>query len=195
MPTRTVLATRWACSSPWASVAPSPPASSSTTDPYHFICCIQHPSSGNEALWSFRTRPYAGSNGDADLLTGVNNGTTTGPGEFVKTARTLDVVNLRVDSSSGASYGRPFTLLLQAVSTSTGTFPYLPPLWMSPFAPIIPLQGGPVGQFLSVLPHGGSAIAVQVPVFLGGISVIAQGLIVAPNGTLLCTNAHEIVLR
>lgn len=164
-------------------------------DPYRFVCCIQHPSSGSDALWSFRTRPYAGSNGDLELRTGVDAVPTTGPGEFVKTALALDVVSLTVRSPNGANDARPFALLLQPVSTAAGATPFLPPLWMSPFLPMIPLMGGPVGQFWTVLPYGGSSTAVQVPPFLAGISVITQGIAVAANGSLVCTDAHEIVLR
>ena len=164
-------------------------------DPYRFICCIQHPSSGNEAIWSFRTRPYAGSDGDLSLLTGVDAMPTTGPGEFAKTALPLEVVSMTVRSPNGQNHGQPFALLLQPVSTAAGATPFLPPLWMSPFLPMIPLMGGPAGQFWTVLPFGGSSTAVQVPPFLAGLSVIVQGIVVAANGSLVCSDAHEIVLR
>ncbi|MBK8100379.1 MAG: DUF839 domain-containing protein [Planctomycetes bacterium] len=164
-------------------------------DPYRFICCIQHPTTGNDALWSFTTRPYAGSNGDLTLKIGVDAAPTTGPGEFVKAAFALDVVEFATSSPLHNLGGRPFALLLQPVSTASGTAPFLPPLWMSPFLPIIPLVGGPAGQFTAVLPWSGSSVAVQVPAFLGGISVIAQSLAVAANGQLVCSDAHEIVLR
>lgn len=164
-------------------------------DPYRFICCIQHPSTGNDALWSFSTRPYAGSNGDLVLKTGVDAAGRTGPGEFVKSATAGSVVGFETSSPNGAQNGRPFAILLQPVSTASGTAPFLPPLWMSPYLPIIPLVGGPIGQFTTVLPFGGSSTAVQVPAFLGGISVIAQSIAVAANGALICSDAHEIVLR
>ncbi|MCC7064228.1 MAG: hypothetical protein IT456_15570, partial [Planctomycetes bacterium] len=45
------------------------------------------------------------------------------------------------------------------------------------------------------LPFNGSSTAVQVPAFLAGISVIAQSIGVASNGSLVCSDAHEIVLR
>lgn len=164
-------------------------------DPYRFVCTVQHPSSGSDALWSFSTRPYAGSNGDLVLKTGVDAVPTSGPGEFVKTAYASDVVGFQTLSPNGSLHGRPFALLLQPVSSAAGATAFLPPLWMSPFLPMIPLVGGPAGQFTTVLPYGGSSTAVQVPAFLGGISVIAQSLGVAPNGTLVCSDAHEIVLR
>lgn len=164
-------------------------------DPYRFYCCIQHPSTGNDAVWSFRTRPYAGSNGDLVLKTGVDAAGRTGPGEFVKSASAGNVVGFETSSPNGTLSARPFALLLQPVGTASGTAPYLPPLWMSPFLPIIPLVGGPAGQFTTVLPWAGSSVAVQVPGFLGGLSVIAQSIGVAANGSLVCSDAHEIVLR
>lgn len=164
-------------------------------NPYRFICNIQHPTTGNDALWSFSTRPYAGSNGDLQLLTGVNAVSTTGPGEFVKTALANSVVGFQTVSPNGSLNGQPFAVLLQPVSTFAGATPFLPPLWMSPFQAIIPLVGGPIGQFHTVLPFNGSSTAVQVPAFLAGISVIAQSIGVASNGSLVCSDAHEIVLR
>jgi hypothetical protein len=165
------------------------------SNPYRFIVNIQHPASGNDATWAFETRPYAGSNGDLVLKTGVDAVPTSGPGEFVKTAYASDVVGFQTTSPNGSLHGRPFALLLQPVSSAAGATAFLPPLWMSPFLPMIPLVGGPAGQFTTVLPYGGSSTAVQVPAFLGGISVVAQSLGVAPNGTLVCSDAHEIVLR
>jgi hypothetical protein len=165
------------------------------TNPYRFIVNVQHPASGNDATWQFDTRPYAGSNGDLQLLTGVNAVSTTGPGEFVKTALANSVVGFQTVSPNGSLNGQPFAVLLQPVSTFAGATPFLPPLWMSPFQAIIPLVGGPIGQFHTVLPFNGSSTAVQVPAFLAGISVIAQSIGVASNGSLVCSDAHEIVLR
>lgn len=164
------------------------------TDPYRFIVNVQHPASGNDATWSFRTRPYGGSNGDLELVTGVNAAPTSGPAEFVKTAHGLDVVELATSSPNHTLAGRPFALLLQPVGPN-GAMPYLPPLWMSPFTPIIPVLGGPVGQFTTVLPFTGSSVAIQVPAFLAGINVIAQSVAVSPNNTLVCSDAHELQLR
>ena len=165
------------------------------SNPYRFLVNVQHPASGNDATWAFTTRPYAGSNGDLVLKTGVDAAGRTGPGEFVKSATGSNVVGFETSSPNGTLSARPFALLLQPVNTAAGVAPYLPPLWMSPFLPIIPLVGGPAGQFTTVLPWAGSSVAVQVPGFLGGLSVIAQSIGVAANGSLVCSDAHEIVLR
>lgn len=164
-------------------------------NPYRFIVNVQHPASGNDATWAFDTRPYPGSDLDLTLSTGVSAMPRTGPGEFVKTAHGLDIVNINVNSENNSYTGRPFAVLLQAFGTSSGTVPFLPPLWMSPYFPIIALVGGPAGQFTSVLPYGGSNTAVQVPSFLSGISVMTQGIVVTQNGALVLTDGHEIVLR
>lgn len=163
--------------------------------PYRFLCCVQHPSSGNEAIWAFETRPYAGSNQDLDLLTGISAMPRTGPGEFVKSAYPLDIVNIQVKSTDNTYTGRPFAVLLQAFGTGSGTVPFLPPLWMSPYYPIVSLVGGPAGNFTAVLPFGGSNTAVQVPAFLSGISVMTQGVVVDQQGRLVLTDGHEVVLR
>ncbi len=165
------------------------------TDPYRFVITNMHPASDNDAVWAFDTRPYPGSNLDLSLSTGVDAMPRTGPGEFVKSAYANDIVNINVDSENSTYTGRPFAVLLQAFGTSSGTVPFLPPLWMSPYAPIIALVGGPAGQFTSVLPYGGSNTAVQVPSFLSGISVMTQGIVVTQNGALVLTDGHEIVLR
>ena len=165
------------------------------TNPYRFIVNVQHPASGNDATWAFDTRPYPGSDLDLGLSTGIDAAPTSGPGEFVKDAYALDTVNISVASENNQSAGRPFAVLLQPFGTAAGTIPFLPPLWMSPYAPIIPLVGGPVGQFTAVLPYGGSNTAVGVPAFLSGLSVMVQGIVVASNGALVLTDGHEIVLR
>jgi hypothetical protein len=163
--------------------------------PYRFLINVQHPASGNDATWAFDTRPYRGSELDVPLRTGVDAVPTASPGEFVKSAFPLDVVTLVVDSPGQTLYGAPFAILLQAFPTSTGTFQFLPPLWMHPAFPIVPLVGGPVGQFTTVLPYGGGSIAVQVPAGLAGLSVMAQAIAVAPVGSLAVTDGHEVVLR
>lgn len=163
-------------------------------DPYRFIVNVQHPSSGNVALWSFRTRPYAGSNQDIEVYTGVNTAPTSGPGEFVKTAVGNDIVNLRLDSPNGSLYGVPFAVLLQGFATGSGAVPFLPPLWVNPRFPILTLTGGPTGQFVTVMPQGGYSVGLLVPPGLAGLSVMVQGIGV-DNGALLLTNAHEVVLR
>lgn len=163
-------------------------------DPYRFIVNVQHPSSGNDATWSFRTRPYAGSNQDLALRTGTNTTPTTGPGEFVKTAQPWDVVGIQLDSPNGGLYGVPFAVLLQGFATGPGAVPFLPPLWINPRLPILTVTGGPTGQFLTVLPHGGFAVGMLVPPGLAGLSVMVQGIGVS-HGMLVLSDAHEVVLK
>jgi hypothetical protein len=166
------------------------------TDPYRFYIAIQHPSSGNEALWSFRTRPYPGSVGaDLELKTGVDAVPSTGTGEFVKSANPGQVVSINVDSPQGSLYGRPFAVLMQAFGTEFGTRAFLPPLWMNPFQTIVPLAGGPAGAFTVILPYGGSSNGIMVPAGLSGLSAIVQAAVVDEQSRLVLTDAHEIVLR
>ncbi|MCA8972968.1 MAG: DUF839 domain-containing protein, partial [Planctomycetes bacterium] len=71
-------------------------------DPYRAICCVQHPSSGNDALWSFDLRPYDGTNDSLDLLTTINGGElTTGPARYVKGARAFDQMIIHLNSPTG----------------------------------------------------------------------------------------------
>ena len=154
-----------------------------------FVIVNMHPASDNDAIWEFDGVPYDGSGQDLVLRTGVDRAAITGIGEHVKAAAGGQIVEFVVGSPNQTLVGRPFVLLLQPVSSALGAQSFLPPLWMSPFLPIVPLAGGAVGQF------AGSATSVQVPPFLAGISVIAQGLAVAANGSLIATDAHEVILR
>jgi len=155
---------------------------------------VQHPSSGNDAMWSFETRPYPGSEQDLDLLSGVNAFPRSGPGEFVRAAPGFSTVGLKIDSPSGTHWGSPFALLFQPIMTSVGQPPFLPPLWLSPFAPSFLLVGGSAGQFPIVLPPGGASIGVIVPPGLLGLSIILQGVTVQSNALVL-TDAVELILK
>ncbi|HEX5050629.1 MAG TPA: alkaline phosphatase PhoX [Planctomycetota bacterium] len=165
------------------------------TDPYRFLVNVQHPASGNDATWVFDTRPYAGSNQDLELLTGVNKAPTAAPGEFVRTAAGFDTVVVGVRSPAASLDAQPFAVLVQPFFTASGMAPFLPPLWMNPFLATFPLVGGYVGQFPTVLPYGGSSTAVLVPPGLAGLSIMVQGLAVAPTGELVLTDGHEVVLQ
>jgi hypothetical protein len=163
-------------------------------DPYRFLCCVQHPTNGNDALWSFDTRPYDGSDQGLDISTGVNALPTRGPGEFVRVAQGFDTFVVKVDSPSGNYFSDPFAVLIQPFATSLGQPAFLPPLWMSPFGPTWVLVGGLVGQFPSVLPFGGSSTAIVVPPGLLGLSIMVQGVVVEA-GALVLSDGVEVILK
>ncbi len=164
-------------------------------DPYRVIACIQHPSSGNDAIWSFDTRPYDGSDQDLQALTGVNALPRTGPGEFVRDAEGFDLAVVKIDSLGSTYYGAPFAALLQPFATAVGQPPFLPPLWLSPFGPMFVLFGGFVGTFPTALPFGGGSFAVVVPPGLLGLSIMVQGVVVNNQGMLVLTDGVEFVLK
>lgn len=161
-------------------------------DPYRFIACVQHPSSGSDALWSFSTRPFAGSDQDLVLRSGVNAAPRTGPGESVKAARSGDNLVFAIDSPNGSFDYAPFALLLQP--TVTPPFRFLPPLWISPLSPIVVVSGGFAGGFQHVLPPQGATYALRVPAGTLGLSVVAQGLAISNVGAIIATDAHEVIL-
>lgn len=165
------------------------------TDPYRVIACIQHPANGNDAIWAFDTRPYAGSDQDLDLLSGIDALPSTGPGEFVRAAAGFDTVVIKVDSVGGAYYGQPFATMLQPFATGVGQPAFLPPLWLNPFGPMFVLFGGQVGQFPTTLPWGGGSFGVMVPPGLLGLSIMVQGIVVSPQSTLVLTDGVEVMLK
>lgn len=161
-------------------------------DPYRCICNIQHPSSGNDALWEFSTRPYPGSVADITLQTGVDSTPSNGPGEFVRTAPGGSVAVARVDSPNGTLYGQPFATMFQFFLTANGQPTFLPPLWLNPLTPSFPLLGGQSGGLPVVLAPGGSSVAVSIPPGLGGFSCILQSLAVDGSGALVVSDASEL---
>ncbi|MCA8951180.1 MAG: DUF839 domain-containing protein [Planctomycetes bacterium] len=163
-------------------------------EPYRFVCSIQHPSSGNDALWAFHTRPYPGSDLDLTLAVGVNEVPRTGPGEFVRQAAGFDTVAFRVDSPNGTLYGMPFALMFQPFPTANGPAAFLPPLWLTPLAPMFVLVGGYAGQFPQTLPFGAASVGVTVPPGLAGVSIMAQALGVTANSSIVVTDGVEVVL-
>jgi hypothetical protein len=165
------------------------------TDPYRFIVGVQHPSTGNDAIWAFDSRPYAGSDGDLQLLSGINAMPRTGAGEFVRTAEGFDTVVIKVDSIGSTYYGDPFACLMQPFATGIGQPTFLPPLWMNPFGPTFVLFGGLIGQFPTALPWGGASTAVVVPPGLLGLSIMVQGVAVSAQQTLLLTDGVEVILK
>lgn len=159
-------------------------------DPYRMIIAVQHPASGNDAIWSFRSRPYPGSDFDLELRTGINRAPSSSPAEFVKRATAFDTANFDLISPNGTLNGSAYVVLIQAFPTAAGLQAFFPPLWMNLFQPIVPLYGGPLSQ----IPASGAAFSVTVPPGLPGFSVIAQGLAFSPSGALVLTDAHELVL-
>jgi hypothetical protein len=165
------------------------------SDPYRCVCCVQHPSNGNDAIWAFDTRPYDGSDADLQLLTGVNALPRRSPGEFVREAHGFDTVVVKVDSEGSTYYAEPFAVLIQPFGTAAGQPAFLPPLWMNPFGPTWVLFGGLVGQFSTVLPFGGASTGVVVPPGLLGLSIMVQGIVVSSQSTLVLTDGVEVILK
>ncbi|MFO1055135.1 MAG: DUF839 domain-containing protein [Planctomycetota bacterium] len=161
------------------------------SNPYSCIVNVQHPTSGNNATWRIDTRPYAGSDADLVLASGVNRTASSGPGEFVKNARGGDVIDLHIASPSHTFDNAPYAVLMQP--TITPPVRFLPPLWVSPLSPIVVVNGGFAGGFQFVLPAGGTTFSLRAPAGLTGINVIAQGLAVTQFGALIATDAHEIL--
>ncbi len=161
-------------------------------DPYRFIACIQHPRSNNDALWSFTTRPYAGSDADLAISTGVDYFPSGGPGEFVRGATAGSSLTIKVDSPAGSFYGLPFAALVQPFVTSAGQPSVLPSVWIDLSQPAFTLIGGSVAGFPYTLPHGGSSVALNVPAGLGGYSLMIQGLALDPNGTFALSDGVEV---
>jgi hypothetical protein len=164
-------------------------------DPYRFVCNVQHPASGNDALWSFRTRPYPGSDQDLVVSSGIGAVPTTGPGEFVRDAHGLDTIVIGWDSPNGSLYGAAFAVFLQPFVTSVGQPAFLPPLWLNPFQGFFVVAGGFAGQFPFVLPYGGGATGLLVPPGLGGISAMIQAAAVRADNVLVVSDGIEIVLK
>ena len=164
-------------------------------DPYRFICNIQHPASGNDALWVFDSRPYDGSDLDLTMDSGINAVPFGGPGEFVRDVSPFDTITLRVDSPAASLYGNLYAIFIQPFDTAAGQPAFLPPLWLNPFAPSFALAGGLVGEYPIVLPYGPSSVAIATPPGLAGLSIITQTLVVSDSGALVLSDAHEIVFK
>ncbi|QDU65923.1 alkaline phosphatase PhoX [Engelhardtia mirabilis] len=164
-------------------------------DPYRFIVCIQHPSSGNDALWQLDAKPYPAVGGDLALRTGVNGAPNAFPGEFVKAAVAGDVATLEVASPAGSLELQPFALLAQGVVPGTvQASPFFAGLWLDALLPVVTLDGAlnlinPVN-----LPLGGSSVDVVIPAGLAGISIVVQGVSLAASG-IVFTDAHELVIE
>ncbi|MBK8975688.1 MAG: DUF839 domain-containing protein [Planctomycetes bacterium] len=165
------------------------------TNPYRFIVNIQHPASGNDATWAFETRPYAGSDRDLSLASGINAAPTAGPGEFVRGADAFDTIVYHLDSPNGSLYGAQFALLVQPFVTSAGQPRFLPPLWMNLLASSFVLIGTTAGQFPIVLPSGGARIGLGVPSGVNGVSIMAQGITFDAVNGLVFSDGVETVLR
>jgi hypothetical protein len=156
--------------------------------PWRFICGIQHPNNGNDAIWAFETRPYPGSNVAFDLLSGVDAAARKGAGEFVRIAEANETVELKVTASAANLTSAPFVTLIQMFATSSTPPAFLPPLWLSPLVPSFLVQSGAIAT-------GGNSFAVQVPAGLLGISVMTQGMALTSEGQLVLTDGVELILK
>jgi len=162
------------------------------TNPYRFIACVQHPASDNDALWSFETRPYKGSDLDLTIATGVDYFPTMGPGESVRSAPAGSTVSITFDSPNGTLYGQPFVALMQPFLTSVGQPSLLPTLWMNVFEPTFVLVGGTAGAFPILLPYGGGSMAVGIPAGLSDFSIMVQTLAIDTSGALILSDGAEL---
>ncbi|HEX5095506.1 MAG TPA: alkaline phosphatase PhoX [Acidimicrobiia bacterium] len=159
------------------------------------ICCIQHPSSGNDALWAFDVCPFPGSGADLHLGIGINVPANGGAGEFVRGVETGDWVTFHVSSRS-AYVGAPYALLLQFPSNTPRQF--LPGIWMDLGQPMIVLAGGSQLNFPTVLSPFGASLTVQVPPGLTGLTVMSQAVSSARNvngGLVSFSDAFETCFK
>ena len=155
-------------------------------NPYRCICNIQHPASGNDALWEFNTRPYVGNEDGLDIATSLNsNPLLAGPGEYVRCVISGDVINIELSSDDASLAGAPYALYVSPFLTALGS-PLASPLWLDGFAlPVgIGLLGG--GDDVFVLPAIGG---------LAGISAIAQGFAVRLSSGFVLSDGVEIQLN
>lgn len=132
-------------------------------DPYRFIACVQHPASGNDALWSFDTRPFPGSADDVALATGVNSDASAGPGEFVRAAAAGDTLQIGV-TADAASNGHPYVVRINAYAAGTDPLG-VGPMWLS--NPAVPLYAGRFGG-------DDDSVSLPIPSSLTGYNLLLQ---------------------
>jgi hypothetical protein len=88
------------------------------TMPGRFIVCVQHPSSGDDALWQIDTDSYPGNASDLVLATGVNRAASYGPGESVLRAVAQDSIQFDILSPKSTHSGSPYVLLIRPLKKS-----------------------------------------------------------------------------
>lgn len=138
------------------------------TDPYRAICNVQHPASGSDALWSFETRPYPGSDDGLELLTGVGAVPSTGPGEYVRCVTAGDTLEVELRSDSPALAGSFYAIYSTEFPTAVGSL-QSSPLWLK--RPVSTIGVGFVGG-------GDDQFTVPVAPGLAGMSSMVQAVAV-----------------
>ncbi len=142
---------------------------------------------------------YPGSGEDFVLGTGINQSPTTGPGEDIKAANTGDLLYLNYASPSGLYDLSPPLVIAQIYANGASPFGSLPNLWINVFGGFVVLGGSSANGFqLLITPNGGNTHLFQIPVGLGGTSVIFQALAlnnIAANNLFAITDAHRIDMQ
>ncbi|MEM7203162.1 MAG: alkaline phosphatase PhoX [Planctomycetota bacterium] len=162
------------------------------SDPYRFYCCVQHPSSGNDALWAFDTRPYRGAGADLTLRSGVEQQTPNAlPGELVKGMASGESVTVALRSDGGAFHLAPFVLLLQE-NAGFGLTSAAPTVWLDPSQPFYAILGGVARP---ALPERGASVTLPVPVSAAGLGLAFQAAALNEAGRCVFTDAHVVVVE
>ncbi|MEZ6194365.1 MAG: DUF839 domain-containing protein [Planctomycetota bacterium] len=165
-------------------------------DPFRFIVCVQHPSSGNDALWSLRTRAYPGTPDDLVLESGTGSDVNRLPGEFVKTGAGGEIFTIEIKSPSGQLVNTPFVLFAQLFLAGS---PYNagPSYLHIDTNQAILLINGISGIFPQLVPASGTSFVSIVPAGLGGLGISAMFQCAAlstnaSNGLVAVSEGHEL---
>lgn len=143
---------------------------------------------------------YPGSGEDFIFGTGINQSPSTGPGADIKSASASDLLHVNYASPQGAFDLTEPLVVAQIYSAGMTPFGSMAGLWVNVFGGFVILGGSPVnnGFQLLVAPNGGNTHMFQIPVGLGGSSVIFQALAIsnqANNGVFAITDAHRIDMQ
>lgn len=158
------------------------------TDPYRMLCAIQHPSSGNDALWYFDTNPFAGSVKDLHLASGVDMAPSFGPAEFVRAASAGQILSYSLVSPRGTHANMPYVLLMQGIDSKNDPKKLVEGIWLDPMMPIIAVSGGQLETY-------GVRLWFEVPQGLSGISIVAQAAVAGGAIGVELTSANVTLLR
>lgn len=136
--------------------------------------------------------PYPGTNEDLILATGVNAPVSSGPGNFIKSARTGDQLAIAVLSPGLGLSGTATAVGAQLVQDGFPPVPGVPNLWLNSFG-----FAAVVVYFTNSLSPSGESFVVTLPPGLTGFSIITQAFAYTPsaaNGIVTTTDAYEFKL-